>query len=72
MSVFGSTRCFGHLCSYHLTGHRLTKALEDVLAKKTQPNVDTLTVEQLAIKIGATETQAIEAALGKQKDGAMA
>jgi hypothetical protein len=52
------------IAAYHyiLVVHRRMRAIERELKKKTQPNDDSLTVDQLAIAIKATEEQVIEAA----------
>ena len=48
--------------SYRVTNRRRTKQLEEVLAKKNQPNDDSLALKQLAIELTLTEQQVIEAA----------
>ena len=47
---------------YRWTQHSHTQRLEALLAQKTQPNDDSLTVQQIAIALMLTESQVIEAA----------
>lgn len=48
--------------SYRLTIHRRVRAVERALAKRTQPDDNSLTVQQLAIELTLTEDQVIDAA----------
>src|ERR1700730_2685195 len=52
---------------YRRTLHRRTRAIEDALAKKTEPNDDSLTREQLAAVLGVTQEQVVEAASRRNK-----
>jgi hypothetical protein len=52
--------------SYRLTLHRRVRAVEKALSKRTQPNDNSLTIQQLAIELTLTEDQVIEAA-GRSK-----
>lgn len=53
--------------SYRWTLHRRIQALENLLAKKNQPNDDSLTLRQLAVELTLTEDQVIEAASRSKK-----
>jgi hypothetical protein len=53
--------------TYRWTLHARMRNLEQALAKKTQPNDDSLTLAQLAIDLVLTEPQVIEAASRSKK-----
>ena len=53
--------------TYRLALHARMQKLEQALAKKTQPNDDSLTLAQLAVDLVLTEPQVIEAASRSKK-----
>jgi hypothetical protein len=61
-SIFTASVAVVAYGDYRLTLHRRIRAMEKVLAKKTQTNDNSLTVSQVAALITATEDQVIEAA----------
>jgi hypothetical protein len=74
LAALGSTASIATACvalywffDKQRTNQRRVRELETLLATKSQPNDDSLTVQQLAIALTLTEDQVIEAASRSKK-----
>jgi hypothetical protein len=66
-SIFTALVAIYAYADYRRTLHRRIRAVENALAKKTQPNDNSLTISQVAAIVTATEDQVIEAASNSKR-----